>query len=99
VKEAVGEVTELERNAIQHLHERRNGLEELLLCVGESSDADRELRERVMRDRAQNDARYSQWWAETAAYHGWKGKPNAHWELDFGTRRVYLVPEAEPPAK
>jgi CXXX repeat modification system protein len=87
VKVHVGEVTEEERDQILRLHEHRNGLEELTMCLDESDV----LVQRVARDREETAARYSMWWSDTARRYRWESKPDLQWELEFSTRKVFLV--------
>ncbi len=89
-KETVGRVTEEEKNAIQTLFERRNGLNELAKILTADNG---ELYEKLVRDMGETGTKFQQWWDTMAAKYQWEGSENGHWEIDFNTCEINLVTE------
>lgn len=87
MKKLVGKVTEEERDAIQALFERRNGLTELAKIIN-NDDA---LYERLVADMGATGARFQKWWDDMAAKYQWESAENGNWEIDFNTCDIYLV--------
>lgn len=88
MKKEVGCVTEEERNTIQTLFERRNGLDELAMVLSADNN---ELYERLVRDMGETATKFQNWWNETSAKYGWESAENGNWEIDFNTCKIYLV--------
>lgn len=88
MKKEVGRVTEAERDEIQSLFERRNGLNELAKIL--TSD-NAELYERLVKDMGETGTRFQQWWDRMAAQYNWEGSENGNWEIDFNSCTIYLV--------
>ena len=59
MKKVVGKVTEEEKNEIQALFERRNGLNELAKIVSVDNDA---LYEKLVKDLGETGAKFQDWW-------------------------------------
>lgn len=87
MKKLVGKVTEEERDTIQSLFERRNGLIELAKII-KNDDA---LYERLVADMGATGTKFQKWWDETAAKYQWEGSENGNWEINFNTCEIYLV--------
>lgn len=87
MKRVVGKVTEEERDAIQSLFERRNGLTELAKIIGD----DDALYERLVADMGATGTKFQNWWDDTAAKYRWESAENGNWEIDFNTCEIYLV--------
>ena len=85
-RQKVGEVTEEERDMIQALFERRNGLAELAKSVG----ADNALYERLVKDMGVTAVKFQKWWDDMAAKYHWKKLENGNWEINFDTREIFL---------
>lgn len=88
MKEKVGRVTNEERNEIQQLFERRNGLNELGRILTPDNDA---LYEKLVKDMGETGMRFQQWWDRMAAKYQWKGRKDGRWEIDFETCDIYLT--------
>jgi CXXX repeat modification system protein len=84
----VGNVTEQERDAIQTLFERRNGLNELAKILTADNT---ELYERLVKDHGETSAKFQNWWDEMSRKYQWESAENGNWEIDFQTCRIYLV--------
>ncbi len=87
MKKLVGKVTEEERDAIQLLFERRNGLTELAKIIN-NDDA---LYERLVTDMGATGMKFQKWWDDMAAKYQWESAENGNWEIDFNTCDIYLV--------
>lgn len=88
MKKAIGKVTEQERNEIQALFERRNGLNELAKIL--TSD-NAELYERLVKDMGETGTRFHNWWDSMAQKYQWESAENGHWEINFDTCEIILV--------
>lgn len=84
----IGKVTEEEKNEIQQLFERKNGLLELAkILTKDNSD----LYEKVVQDLGETSTRYQQWWDTKSLKYQWERTPNGHWEINFDTCEVILL--------
>lgn len=90
MKKEVGRVTEKERNGIQTLFERRNGLSELAKIL---SAENTELYERMVKDLGETSTKFQNWWDSMSAKYNWESVPDGHWEIDFQNCVIYLVIE------
>lgn len=88
VRVKLGQVTAEERNEIQALFERRNGLNELAKII---TAENAELYERLVKDLGETGTKFQQWWDRMAAQYAWQGEDDAHWEIDFETCEIFLV--------
>lgn len=88
MKKEIGCVTEQERDEIQALFERRNGLSELAKIL--TSD-NAELYERLVADLGDNQRKFQGWWDSMAAKYNWESAPDGNWEIDFNNCTIYLV--------
>lgn len=88
MKKLVGQVTEVERDEIQSLFERRNGLNELAKIL--SAD-NAELYERLVKDLGETSTKFQQWWDNMAAKYQWEATEDGSWEIDFQTNEIFLV--------
>lgn len=88
MKKAIGKVTELERNEIQALFERRNGLNELAKIL--TSD-NAELYERLVKDMGETGTKFQNWWDSMAQKYQWESAEGGHWEINFDTCEIVLV--------
>lgn len=88
MKKKVGTVTEEERNEIQALYERRNGLGELARILTADNE---ELYEKLLKDMSETTTRFQDWWNRMSARYRWESADDGHWEIDFGTCEIFLV--------
>lgn len=87
-KKVIGHVTEEEKNAIQKLHERRNGLNELAKIL----QADNvELYERLVKDLGETGTKFQKWWDDMSAKYQWESVEDGNWEIKFQTNEIVLV--------
>lgn len=87
-RKIVGSVTEEEKNAIQRLFERRNGLNELAKILSADNT---ELYERLVRDLGETGSKFQQWWDDMANKYNWESAENGSWEINFQTNEIVLV--------
>lgn len=91
MKKLVGQVTVEEKNEIQMLFERRNGLVEL----GKILTADNaELYEKLVKDMGETGTKFQQWWDTMAQKYQWESAEGGNWEINFETCEIYLVANA-----
>lgn len=83
----IGKVTEAEKDAIQALYERKNGLEELAKILPADNH---ELYERIVHDMSESKLKFHAWWTTMAEKYGWTGDVNTNWQIDFQTCKIYL---------
>lgn len=87
-KKVVGKVTDLEKQEIQTLFERRNGLNELAKII---SLDNQELYDRFVKDLGETSTRFQQWWNDMSVKYSWENNEAGNWEIDFKTNEIYLV--------
>ena len=88
VKKVVGQVAPEERNEIQTLFERRNGLNELAKILTADNT---ELYEKLIRDMGETGTKFQSWWNRMADKYKWKSAENGNWEINFETCEIYLI--------
>lgn len=87
-KKVVGQVTVEEKNEIQTLFERRNGLNELAKIV---TAYNTELYEKLVKDMGETSSKFQSWWDTMAQKYQWESAENGNWEINFETCEIYLV--------
>lgn len=88
MKKVIGKVTEQERNEIQALFERRNGLSELAKILTADNA---ELYERLVKDMGETGTKFQNWWDSMAQKYQWESAENGHWEINFDSCEIILV--------
>ena len=88
MKKKVGQVTPEEKNEIQKLFERRNGLNELAKILNADNT---ELYEKLVKDMGETGIKFQSWWDRMAQKYQWESAPNGNWEINFETNEIYLV--------
>ena len=79
IRKVVGQVTIEERNEIQQLFERRNGLNELAKIL----TADNHMGE--------TGTKFQSWWDRMGEKYQWESIEGGNWEINFETCEIYLV--------
>lgn len=87
-KKIVGQVTAEEKNEIQMLFERRNGLNELAKIL---TTENAELYDKLVKDMGETATKFQQWWDTMAQKYNWESAPNGNWEINFDTCEISLV--------
>lgn len=90
MKKIIGRVTEEEKNEIQALFERRNGLNELSQILTVENEA---LYEKLVKDLGETGAKFQDWWNRMGEKYNWESVEGGNWEIDFDTCNIYLVTE------
>ena len=88
MKKLVGQVTLEEKNEIQMLFERRNGLNELAKILTADNV---ELYEKLVRDMGETGTKFQQWWDSMSQKYSWESSENCSWEINFETCEIFLV--------
>lgn len=88
MKKIIGQVTPEEKNEIQTLFERRNGLNELAKILTADNA---ELYEKLVKDMGETGTKFQNWWDTMAKKYNWEGCENGNWEINFDTCEIYLV--------
>ena len=89
-KKIIGQVTTNEKNEIQALFERRNGLNELSQILTAENEA---LYEKLVKDLGETGAKFQDWWNRMGEKYNWESVEGGNWEIDFDTCNIYLVTE------
>ncbi len=84
----IGCVTEQERNEIQKLFERRNGLNELAKILTADDAA---LYEKLVADLGETGSKFQNWWDRMSQKYNWESDENGHWEISFETCEIIMV--------
>lgn len=87
-KKLVGQVTPEERDEIQMLFERRNGLNELAKIL--TSD-NVELYEKLVKDMGETSTKFQTWWTRMSQKYQWESRDGGNWEINFDTCEVFLT--------
>lgn len=87
-KKLVGQVTVEEKNEIQQLFERRNGLTELAAILTPEKE---ELYEKLVKDMGETGTKFQGWWDSMAKKYQWESAENGNWEINFDTCEIFLV--------
>lgn len=87
MNKTVGKVTEQERDEIQTLFERRNGLNELAKIL---TPDNKELYERLVKDLGETSTKFQAWWDRMATKYEWESAEGGNWEIDFDSCAIVL---------
>lgn len=87
-RKLVGQVTPEERDEIQMLFERRNGLNELAKIL--TSD-NTQLYEKLVKDIGETSTKFQSWWSRMSQKYQWESTENGNWEINFDTCEVFLT--------
>ncbi len=89
-KKVIGQVTVEEKNEIQMLFERRNGLNELAKIVTADNT---DLYEKLVKDLGETGTKFQNWWDRMAGKYQWESAAEGNWEINFETCEIFLVVE------
>lgn len=87
-KKLIGQVTTDEKNEIQTLFERRNGLNELAKVLTVDNN---ELYEKLIKDLGETNSKFQNWWNRMGDKYQWESVEGGNWEIDFETCNIFLV--------
>lgn len=80
-------MTPEEKNEIQTLFERRNGLNELAKILTADNG---ELYEKLVRDMGETGTKFQHWWDTMAQKYRWESCEGGNWEINFDTCEIFL---------
>ena len=89
-RKLVGQVSVEEKNEIQSLFERRNGLNELSQILTVENEA---LYEKLVKDLGETGAKFQNWWNRMGEKYNWESAEGGNWEINFETCEIYLIAE------
>lgn len=87
-RKLVGHVTPEEKDEIQTIFERRNGLNELAKIV---TPENVELYEKLVKDLGETSTKFQKWWDNMASKYNWEMTDNGRWEITFDKCEIYLI--------
>lgn len=87
-RKLIGQVTLDEKNEIQALFERRNGLNELAKILTADNT---ELYEKLVKDLGETGTKFQAWWDCMGEKYHWESVEGGNWEINFETCEIYLV--------
>ena len=87
-RKVVGQVPPEEKNEIQKLFERRNGLYELDKILKADNAELYEIVEIVF---GETGKKFQSWWDRMGAKYQWESVEGGNWEINFDTCEIYLV--------
>lgn len=90
MKKVIGRVTEDEKNEVQTLFERRNGLNELSQILTVENEA---LYEKLVKDLGETGTKFQNWWNRMGEKYNWESAEGGNWEINFETCEIYLITE------
>lgn len=88
MKKLVGQVTVEEKNEIQTLFERRNGLNELAKILTPENEV---LYEKLIKDMGKTSLIFQNWWDRMGEKYQWESIEGCNWEINFETCNIYLT--------
>lgn len=87
-RKLIGQVTPEERDEIQTLFERRNGLKELVKIL---TIENAELYEKLVKDMGKTSTKFQNWWNRMSKKYQWESNENGNWEINFDTCEIFLT--------
>lgn len=87
MKILLGKVNIIDKNKIEKLFERYNGLEELNMIV---SHEEIDLKKQIETDIYVTNLKIDKLFKEMASRYKWVIDTNIHWEIDYETNEVYF---------
>ena len=87
-RKLVGQVTPEEKDEIQTIFERRNGLNELAKIV---TPENVELYEKLVKDLGETSTKFQNWWDNMASKYNWEMTDNGRWKITFDKCEIYLI--------
>lgn len=88
MKKEIGKVSVTEKDEIESLFERKNGLTELAKILTPENEV---LYEKLIQDMSETSSKFQNWWDRMAQKYQWEGTDDGHWEIDFNSCKIYLI--------
>jgi len=92
-RKIVGKVTYQERDQLQGLFERKNGLIELVYSLAIENDEllkNHYFYEKLVADMGRTTTKLQQWWDEKGIEYKWQSISGYVWSIDFETCQIFL---------
>lgn len=92
-RKLIGKVTYQERDEILALHERKNGLLELMQSLAASDDEllrNSLFYEKIIADLGTTTTKHQKWWETRAKQYHWEKVCGNVWEIDFETCQIFV---------
>jgi CXXX repeat modification system protein len=93
-RKVIGKVSEEEKDQIEKLFERKNGLSELLFALDENTLLDEktkdEIYNKLVADMGKTGTAFDKWWLVMKDKYGWTNQENYNYRIDFITNEVLL---------
>lgn len=89
-RKKIGNVTIEERNEIQSLFERKNGLTELFKSLTADNSF---LYDKIIQDMGIVSVKFQKWWDDKSKKYNWENIPGYKWEINFQTCEIFLFRE------
>ncbi|URZ05983.1 CXXX repeat peptide modification system protein [Clostridium felsineum] len=93
LNEKVGTVTEMEKDEILGLYERKLALQELAITLNNpefDENSMNKLYEKIVSDLGRTNVYFEQWWKEKSSKYQWEFIEGYEWSIDFKTCEIYL---------
>jgi CXXX repeat modification system protein len=90
-RERVGEVTDIERDEIRKIYERKTALKELFLTLESPCLSEEErtrLQEGLVQDLGKTNSLYEIWWEKIRTKYCLERHEHGQWIIDFQTREL-----------
>ena len=88
MKKLIGQVTPEEKNEIQTLFGRKNGLNELAKILTADNE---KLYEKLVKDLGETNSKFQNWWDRMSDKYNWETAHNSNWQINFETNEIFLV--------
>jgi CXXX repeat modification system protein len=87
MKKVIGKVTEIERNEIKNLYERKARLSELFK-IADAKNLN--VYNKIVTDMGKTSYEFRKWWDEKSKQYRWETVEGYSWEIDFDNCNIYL---------
>ena len=90
----IGQVSSEERDEIQRLYNRKNGLIELARTLFSGTQKELEdspIYEKLTVDLGKTVDDFNNWWKDVSQKYSWENKQGYRWEIDFNSCKIFLI--------
>lgn len=91
----IGMVTEDEKNEIERLFERKNGLSELMLSLSSNALLDDDIKnaayEKLVNDMGKTKLAFEKWWSNMQEKYKWENIKGYSYQIDFETNEIIIA--------
>ena len=94
-KRIIGSVTDEEKDQIESLYERKNGLVELMYSLNQntllSEESKSSIYDKLASDMGKNEVAFDKWWSDMQEKYHWISPEGYSYFIDFLTNEIMLV--------